>query len=201
VRSLVVICRVAVLLIALVGSGAAAWALEPSAEVDACLRAASAKHGISYALLRSIAEQESSFNPLAVRKPMAAGNLDRSTDYGLMQINSSWLNTLARYGVTGDSLFKPCVNADVGAWILADNFRRLGVTWDAVGAYNAMTPWKRVKYATGVYTKLVRYTKSNPAGAQQAAVAAGGHAASRLVASHEVQPPAEKQIASFEVLE
>jgi soluble lytic murein transglycosylase-like protein len=135
--------------------------IEPSQEVQACLLAASTKHGISYGLLRSIAEQESSFNPLAVRAPMAAGNSDRSTDYGLMQINSSWLPQLARYGVNREKLFNPCINADVGAWILADNFRRLGVTWNAVGAYNAMTPWKRLKYANGVYSKLVRYSSAS----------------------------------------
>jgi soluble lytic murein transglycosylase-like protein len=79
VRSSVVTCRI-VLLGALTGACTSLWALNPSVEVDACLKAASAKHGISYVLLRSIAEQESSFNPLAVRKPLAAGNLDRSTD-------------------------------------------------------------------------------------------------------------------------
>jgi soluble lytic murein transglycosylase-like protein len=150
---------------ALVASGAmncvGKTAIEPSPEVQNCLIAASAKHGISYGLLRSIAEQESSFNPLAIRAPMAAGNSDRSTDFGLMQINSSWLPQLARYGVNREKLFNPCINADVGAWILADNFRRMGVTWNAVGAYNAMTPWKRLKYANGVYSKLVQYSKNS----------------------------------------
>jgi soluble lytic murein transglycosylase-like protein len=197
VRSLVVICRV-VLLGALLSTSMSIWALSPSMEVDACLKAAATKHGINYVLLRSIAEQESSFNPLAVRKPLAAGNLDRSTDYGLMQINSSWLKTLGRYGVTSDSLFKPCVNADVGAWILADNFRRLGVTWDAVGAYNAMTPWKRVKYATGVYNKLTRYTRGNLS--QGSAVATVG-AASHATPIHETEPAPEKQIVAYEVVE
>jgi soluble lytic murein transglycosylase-like protein len=130
--------------------------LSPSREVDACLQQAANKHGVAYALLVSIAEQESGFNPQAVRKPMTAGNSDGSVDYGLMQINSSWLPTLRQYGVTASQLFQPCVNADIGAWILANNFKRLGVTWNAVGAYNAQTQWKRVRYATGVYQKLQR---------------------------------------------
>lgn len=123
------------------------------------MQAAAAKHGLNYLLLRSIAEQESNFNPAAI-----GGNTNGSKDYGLMQINSSWLPTLRRYGVTEQSLFIPCTNADIGAWILADNFRRLGVTWNAVGAYNAMTPWKRVKYATGVYNKLVKYSNAGVVG-------------------------------------
>lgn len=127
----------------------------PNAQVDACLRAAAAKHGIAHQLLQAIAWQESSFNPSAIRKPHTAGG-DSSTDYGLMQINSSWLPTLAKHGVRLEHLFDPCVNADVGAWILASNFVQLGTTWNAVGAYNARTPWKRLRYANGVYDKLRR---------------------------------------------
>lgn len=150
------ISSICMTLLCSVGLGSS-YAGGPTAEVDTCLRAAASKHGVHYALVRSIAEQESSFNPLAVRKPFVAGNSDASTDYGLMQINSSWLPTLKKHGITAQGLFNPCVNADVGVWILADNFRRLGVTWNAVGAYNAMTPWKRVKYANGVYNKLARF--------------------------------------------
>lgn len=145
------------------GASAFAWAASPSPVVEACLQAAAAKHSLNYLLLRSIAEQESSFNPIAV-----GGNTNGSSDYGLMQINSTWLPTLRKFGVTQQDLFNPCINADVGAWILADNFRRMGVTWDAVGAYNASTPWKRVKYATGVYNKLARYVNTPSAVANNA---------------------------------
>lgn len=131
----------------------------PTEAVHGCLVAAARKHGLDYALVRSIAEQESRFNPLAVRAPYAAGNKDGSVDYGLMQINSSWLPTLARYGITQSALFDPCVNADVGGWILADLFRRHGITWDAVGAYNAKSPAKRYIYAVGVYTRLQRFVQ------------------------------------------
>ena len=144
----------------------------PTEAVHACLVAAARKHGLDYALVRSIAEQESRFNPLAVRAPYAAGNRDGSVDYGLMQINSSWLPTLARYGITKNDLFNPCVNADVGGWILADLFRRLGITWDAVGAYNAKSPAKRHIYAVGVYTRLQRFEQL---GAQGHATTAAAH--------------------------
>jgi soluble lytic murein transglycosylase-like protein len=129
----------------------------PSAEVQACLQAAANKHGVAYEIVRSIAEQESHFNPKAQRAPLAAGNRDGSTDYGLMQINSSWLPTLARYGITKQALFDPCINADVGVWILADLFKRFGPTWKAVGKYNAVSPNKGHIYAKNVYLKLQRY--------------------------------------------
>ena len=121
--------------------------------VETCLSAAASKHQVAYELLRSIAEHESGFNHLAL-----GGNRD-SSDYGLMQINSSWLPTLARFGITRQKLFDPCINADVGAWILANNFRTMGLTWNAVGAYNARTPAKRLTYATGVYRRLQTFVQ------------------------------------------
>jgi soluble lytic murein transglycosylase-like protein len=187
---------------ALIASSVGAWAAKPSAEVEACLQAAAAKHGLSYVLLRSIAEQESNFNPVAV-----GGNTNGSQDFGLMQINSTWLPMLSKHGVTKQGLFNPCTNADVGAWILADNFRRLGVTWEAVGAYNAMTPWKRVKYASGVYNKLVRYT-ANPSGAgvqnvtqRPVATNSPAYAAIESTAVEVGAPTQNRQMASYEVQE
>lgn len=188
---------------ALIASSMSARSAKPSAEVEACLQAAAAKHGLSYVLLRSIAEQESNFNPVAV-----GGNTNGSQDFGLMQINSTWLPMLSKHGVTKQGLFNPCTNADVGAWILADNFKRLGVTWEAVGAYNAVTPWKRVKYANGVYSRLVRHI-SNPtaAGTQntqrqvQVATNAQSYAANESQASDSGSSTQNRQIASYEVQE
>ena len=133
---------------------ASASAATASPLVEACLSAAASKHKVAYELLRAIAEHESAFNHLGVGR-----NRDASSDYGLMQINSSWLPTLARFGITRQKLFDPCVNADVGAWILAGNFRTMGLTWDAVGAYNARTPAKRLVYANGVYRRLQTYVQ------------------------------------------
>jgi soluble lytic murein transglycosylase-like protein len=188
---------------ALIASSMSAWAAKPSAEVEACLQAAAAKHGLSYVLLRSIAEQESNFNPVAV-----GGNTNGSQDFGLMQINSTWLPMLSKHGVTKQGLFNPCTNADVGAWILADNFKRLGVTWEAVGAYNAVTPWKRVKYANGVYSRLVRHI-SNPSatGTQntqrqvQVASNSQSYASIESQAGDSGSTAQNRQIASYEVQE
>lgn len=156
--------RVLVLFLGLEALAAGAMAKAtpaPAPGVLSCLEAASKKHGIDLILLKAIAWQESSFNPSAIRRPFTAGG-NGTEDYGLMQINSGWLPFLRSYGIRKEDLFNPCVNADVGAWILASNFRRLGVTWDAVGAYNAVTHWKRVRYATGVFTKAQALKQRNP---------------------------------------
>ena len=39
---------------------------------------------------------------------------------------------------------------------LGQKVKKLGMTWDAVGAYNATTPAKRVSYAWKVYANLTR---------------------------------------------
>ncbi len=123
----------------------------PSPEVEQCLKLAADKYQLNYLLLRSIAEQESGFNAQA-----RATNTNGSTDHGLMQINGAWLPTLSKFGISRDDLYKPCVSADVGGWILHSNVRQLGLTWNAVGAYNASTAWKRVKYAQSVYQRIQR---------------------------------------------
>ncbi|EML1601781.1 TPA: lytic transglycosylase domain-containing protein [Burkholderia cepacia ATCC 25416] len=118
-----------------------------------CIDAAAAYQHLNPHLVRAIASVESGFNP-------SARNVNRngSEDIGLMQINSSWLPTLARYGIDRTALLDACTNAYVGAWILSQNISRLGLTWNAVGAYNAASPHKRVQYARRVYRELFRIT-------------------------------------------
>lgn len=131
---------------------------QPSDEVKRCLAAAAEKYGLDYQLLKAIARVESGFNPRAVRLPHAAGG-DSTTDYGLMQINSTWLPKLKSWGLDKNDLFDPCVSAEVGAWVLKSNFRDMGVNWNAVGAYNARSPEKRKVYAWRVYRALVQIQK------------------------------------------
>jgi soluble lytic murein transglycosylase-like protein len=117
-----------------------------------CFDEAAQAHQVPKALLLAIAKQESNFNPAAVGR-----NPNGTQDIGLMQINSGWLPTLRRYGVTEQHLLDPCVNLHVGAWILAGNIRQLGYTVNALGAYNAVTPSKRLAYAKKVLGHAQRF--------------------------------------------
>lgn len=116
---------------------------------NACFEQAAKRYRVPAQVLRSISRIESGGNPAAFHR-----NPNGSRDIGHMQINSAWLPTLAKYGITQDHLTNSCVNTHVGAWILANNFQRLGYGWNAVGAYNAKSPDKAAAYARKVAANL-----------------------------------------------
>ena len=124
---------------------------------EACWNEAAARYQVDSSLLYAIAQTESGMNPLAVGR-----NRNGSRDIGLMQINSAWLPTLAAYGISERDLFQPCTSIHVGAWLLAHNFQRLGYNWDAVGAYNAVSPELRLAYARKVHRNLTRVYTNHP---------------------------------------
>ena len=112
------------------------------------------KWGVSPSILYAIAKTESNFNPQAINR-----NANDSEDVGMMQINSSWFRKLSRQGISREDLFDPCVSLDVAGWVMADNIRRLGLTWKAVGAYNAISPHKQERYVRKVFNNLPRQAK------------------------------------------
>ncbi len=67
---------------------------------------------------------------------------DNSLDIGLMQINTQHELEieieLEKHGIKRHHLINdPCMNIYTGAYYLAIAFRKWGVNWNAVGAYNA----------------------------------------------------------------
>lgn len=107
-----------------------------------CFTEASARYNVPASLLKAIAKHESGGRIHAVNT-----NTNGSRDIGLMQINSGWLPVLQRHSLKEQDLYDPCVNVLIAAWILSNNFQRLGYTTQGLGAYNAVTPWKRERYA------------------------------------------------------
>ena len=123
----------------------------PAAAANLCFEQAGARYGVSPLILQAIAQQESGMNPRALHR-----NSNGTRDIGIMQINSSWLGFLARYRINETDLLDACTNIHVGAWILASNFQRMGVSWEALDAYNAVSPDKRARYAAQVIARLRR---------------------------------------------
>lgn len=103
-----------------------------AAVVANCWLATAAAFELPPGLLYAIAEVESSFDPHAVAQ---ANNGTRSV--GVMQINSSWFGALEAFGISEVDLRDPCTSIRVGGWILAQEVRRYGPTWEAIGAYFA----------------------------------------------------------------
>jgi soluble lytic murein transglycosylase-like protein len=114
-----------------------------------CIDDAAAYRHINVQLVRAIAQQESGMRANAVNR-----NANGTEDLGLMQINSSWLPKLARFGIRREHLFDACVNAYVGTWILASNIQQFGANWKAVGAYNSPTTAHQIVYANSIYRRL-----------------------------------------------
>jgi soluble lytic murein transglycosylase-like protein len=136
----------------------------PALAATECYAEAAQQYGVHESLLRALVHVESSGNQKAVNR-----NPDGSEDLGLSQINSRWLSTLAKYGITRKSLIEDgCLNLKVGAWILSNNIDRLGYNWDAVGAYNVgcktssnhVCQKKRGAYSNKIYQALLKQGKA-----------------------------------------
>lgn len=123
--------------------------LDPDPVHAFCFEEAGAIYRVSPQLLWAIAKVESNFNPDALNR-----NKNGSHDVGLMQINSWWVERGLLSPTLWRQLADPCTNVKVGAWILAQCFQRHGLSWEAVGCYNATSPDKRAKYAWKVFLSL-----------------------------------------------
>ena len=120
-----------------------------SLSIDHCFNLASKQYQIPSQLLRAIAKVETRLDPLAIHK-----NSNQSYDMGIMQINSTWLSMLNKVGISEAELLDGCKNIQVGAWILAQNIKRYGLTRQAIGAYHSPTPELQQKYARLVLEKV-----------------------------------------------
>lgn len=149
--------------------------IAPQRSNQACWDEAARYHGLDPWLLYAVAYVESTHNPNVISRP----NRNGTYDIGLMQINSIHLPRLAKYGINQNTLMDACASTYVGAWIMSENIRRFGWSWEAIAAYNVgslNTPGRIStgrKYAAKVYAaygKLSRqYGNVNSIGANVSA--------------------------------
>lgn len=105
-------------------------------------------------LLFAYAKTESSFNPKAINYNKSSN----TKDMGLMQINSIWLPSLSKYGISEVDLYDSCQSIFVGAYIVRNNFNRYGNGYHGLVAYNVGNPFsERTKIsAQKYYANLVK---------------------------------------------
>lgn len=132
-------------------AGLAAWLASAPARAD-CFDEAAQYQKVNPLILRAIAWQESHNRPEAKHK-----NANGSVDYGLMQINSIHLPTLAQYGISSNTLMEPCKSVYIAAWHLRQKMNKYGNTWQAVGAYHSETPSLRDHYARQIVDILQQW--------------------------------------------
>ncbi len=127
-----------------------------------CINAAAVKYYVPAAVIISVLQVENG------RVGMKKRNPNGSYDFGPMQINSLWLRDLSRYGIALDDLvYDPCVNVDVGTWILSQKIADANVLWKGVADYHSKTPNEHFRYrrrVTETYTELMHALGSDPHG-------------------------------------
>jgi hypothetical protein len=91
-------------------------------------------------------------------------NTNGTVDYGPMQINTIWLKQLRPYGYTAQSIqYDPCVNVEVGAWILGRNIADGKSLWEGIGDYHSHQARLNHHYRNKVndlYSVLTQYLNS-----------------------------------------
>ncbi len=128
-----------------------------------CFNEAGRSYKVPPLLLQAIAWVESRYDYSAINE-----NTNGSTDVGVMQINSLWLEPLAQYGIEQDHLYDACLNISVGAWILQQKIKEVGYNWQAVAHYHSKTPERGESYARKV-ARVYLWLKQRAAGTQQIA--------------------------------
>lgn len=131
-----------------------------------CFDMAGRDYRIDPDLLRAISWQESKWKVNAIGKNPGSGY-----GAGLMQIDSQHQGELSQYGIKpGHLLTDACLNIYTGAYYLALAFKKWGVSWEAVGAYNAgfrrsdRQAIRRLEYARKIEAIYLAIKKNKNAG-------------------------------------
>jgi soluble lytic murein transglycosylase-like protein len=118
-----------------------------------CINRAAVEFHVPATLIISVLSIERGANGRTSR------NKNGTYDMGPMQINSSWLPTLKKYGYSAnDIIYDPCKNVYVGTWILANNISKSNELWKGVGNYHSRKSSLNYGYAIkakNIFFKLV----------------------------------------------
>lgn len=132
-------------------------------EFDSIVQAKAQKYAVPAGLIKAVIAQESAFDPEALREEPQI----RTRSRGLMQLLETTANALGYRGPTVE-LHDPEKNIELGAMLLAQNFKQANGVWDvAISAYNAgfskIRPWDAKRKSGGrmINEDYVRRVRGN----------------------------------------
>ena len=132
-------------------------ALPPSQVSLHCINHAAIEFNVPAKLIISVLEIERG------KVGQVVQNNNKTYDIGPMQINSSWLPTLARYGITQRDLqYDACKNVEVGTWILSKMIAHGKDLLTGIGDYHSHTTHLNQHYGSMVkinYAKIMIASK------------------------------------------
>lgn len=123
----------------------------------ACLLAASNSYQVPAAVMIGIMQVEG-----GKVGQQAGPNLNGTFDLGPMQVNTTWIPTLARVWHVNVSTARTlvrddgCVNVHVAAWILKQKIAETGSLYKGIAHYHSATPSEGYRYASKVITVMDR---------------------------------------------
>lgn len=118
-----------------------------------CSIAAALRYNIPANVMLAVAEQEGG------RPGAVVPNTNDTVDYGSMQLNSAYIQSLARYGIRPEYVLAPgCYSYNLAAWRIRNHIRDDGGDlWTRVANYHSRTPSKNRPYRALIMAKGARW--------------------------------------------
>ena len=124
-----------------------------------CINRSAARYFLPPSVIVSVLQIENGKVGQAIK------NKNGTYDYGPMQVNSIWLKKLKPYGITAyDLQYNPCINVDVGTWILAQQIGNSRYLWKGVGNYHSHSFYKNTSYGykvNRIYRLIENYLRKD----------------------------------------
>lgn len=118
-----------------------------------CSITAALRYNIPANVMLAVAEQEGG------RPGAVVPNTNDTVDYGSMQLNSAYIQSLARYGIRPEYVLAPgCYSYNLAAWRIRNHIRDDGGDlWTRVANYHSRTPSKNRPYRALIMAKGARW--------------------------------------------
>lgn len=118
-----------------------------------CIHQAAYAYHVPVALILAIIKVEGG------KRGTISKNKNGTRDFGIMQINSVWLEKLRPYGFTPERIqYDACANIWVGAWILSQHMKKSSEIWKSIGNYHSYTDKENKAYQWKVWQAYIAIT-------------------------------------------